>query len=97
VTELVLRKSNEEYAVVNIVPSSKRPEKERKKLFEYRHTLRSFDEIPTLIKGAKVAMGLDPHGTEFSVDILRIEVSGPSRPHFIAVDLHGLIHAKNDE
>lgn len=61
VTELVPRKRNEEYAVVNIVPSSKRPEKEGEKFFEYRHILPSFDEIPTLIKGAKVSMGLNPH------------------------------------
>lgn len=41
-------------------------------------------------------MGLDKPGSGFSSDILRIEISGPTRPHLIVVDLTGLIYAKND-
>lgn len=96
-TELVLRKNPEEFAVVNIVPDSKRSEKDRQKLSEFQRTILRFDDLPGLIEAAKVAMGLDANGSGFSADILRIEVSGPKRPHLTVVDLPGLIHAKNDD
>ena len=42
-------------------------------------------------------MGLDKAGSGFSSDVLRIEISGPTRPHLTIVDLPGLIHGKNDD
>ncbi|CZS92502.1 related to interferon-induced GTP-binding protein Mx [Rhynchosporium agropyri] len=60
------------------------------------YTLESFEELPALIEAAKVVLGLDKPGSGFSSDILRIEISGPTRPHLTIVDLPGLIHAKND-
>ena len=94
---MVLRKNSEEAAVVSIVPSSKRSEDERKTLSKFEHTLHRFDELPGLVEDAKLAMGLDPSGSGFSADVLRVEISGPTRPHLTVVDLPGLIHAKNDD
>ncbi|KAF7949092.1 hypothetical protein EAE96_008263 [Botrytis aclada] len=95
-TELVLRKSSVESVVVNIVPSQKRSQKESQELAGFQYTLQSFDKLPELIESAKIALGLDKPGSGFSSDILRIEISGPKRPHLTVVDLPGLIHAKND-
>ncbi|KAH9205431.1 P-loop containing nucleoside triphosphate hydrolase protein [Leptodontidium sp. 2 PMI_412] len=96
-TELVLRKSSVESVVVNIVPSQQRSKKESQELASFQYTLQSFDELPELIESAKIVLGLDKPGSGFSSDILRIEISGPTRPHLTVVDLPGLIHAKNDD
>jgi GTPase SAR1 family protein len=95
-TELVLRKSSTESVVVNIVPSQQRSKTESQELANFQYTLESFEELPALIESAKVVLGLDKPGSGFSSDILRIEISGPTRPHLTVVDLPGLIHAKND-
>lgn len=96
-TELVLRKSSAESVAINIVPSQQRSKNEMQDLASFQHTLESLDELPALIESAKAALGLDVAGSGFSSDILRIEISGPTRPHLTVVDLPGLIHAKNDD
>ncbi|CAI7647550.1 unnamed protein product [Penicillium viridicatum] len=45
------------------------------------------------MENAKAAMGISTHGKAFSND-LRVEVSGPDRPHLTIVDLPGLIHSE---
>jgi hypothetical protein len=77
---------------VNIIPCSKRLEKERQKLSEFHHTLQRFDELPALIEDSKLAMGLDLNGSGFPADILRIEISGPTRPHLTVVGLPNFEH-----
>jgi hypothetical protein len=49
---------------------------------------------PNLIENAKAVMGISTHGRAFSNDILRVEISGPDRPHLTIVDLPGLIHSE---
>ncbi|TGO89303.1 hypothetical protein BPOR_0115g00080 [Botrytis porri] len=88
-TELVLRKSSVESVV--------RSQKESQRLAGFQYTLQSFDKLPELIEYAKITLGLDKPGSGFSSYILRIEISGPTRPHLTVVDLPGLIHAKNDD
>jgi hypothetical protein len=44
---------------------------------------------------AKAAMGLDTQNRAFALDVLRVELSGPSRPHLTLVDLPGLFQASN--
>lgn len=85
-TELVLRKSLTESVVVNIVPSQQRSKKESQELANFQYTLESFEELPALIESAKVILGLDKPGSGFSSDILRIEISGPTRPHLSVVE-----------
>ncbi|KAJ4208719.1 hypothetical protein NW767_001829 [Fusarium falciforme] len=93
-TELVLRKTAQHSVNVRIVPHHSRPESERKTLAGFQETLDAFDELPKLINSAKAAMGITTQGKAFSNDILRIEISGPDRPHLTIVDLPGLIHSE---
>lgn len=96
-TELVLRKSPTDSVFVKIVPSQQRSRKESEELSNFQYTLQSFEELPQLTELARAVMGLDKAGSGFSSDILRIEISGPTRPHLTVIDLPGLIHGKNDD
>ncbi|KAK3290544.1 P-loop containing nucleoside triphosphate hydrolase protein [Chaetomium fimeti] len=93
-TELVLRKTPHIGARVSIVPHESRPEDERKALLAFREELHGFEDLPDLIEKAKAEMGITTHGKAFAKDILRIEVTGPDRPHLTIVDLPGLIHSE---
>jgi GTP-binding protein EngB required for normal cell division len=91
-TELVLRKTSQIGVSVSIVPQSR--ESEQLALSSFHEKLDGFEGLPALIEKAKVAMGIFTHGRAFSKDILRVEVSGPDRPHLTIVDLPGLIHSE---
>lgn len=94
-TEVILRRTSVVTASVAIVPSQTRSESERAKLLGFRETIVSFKDFPSLVERAKAAMGVSMAGNAFSNDILRVEVSGPDRPHLTIVDLPGLIHSEN--
>ncbi|KAI9767367.1 MAG: hypothetical protein M1840_005777 [Geoglossum simile] len=96
-TELILRKSRTSSTSVSIVPSRDRPEPEYQKLYGFSEKLESLDDLPTLIDRAKIARGLSDTGSAFSKDVLRVEVSGPAKPHLTIVDLPGLIHSENKQ
>jgi GTPase SAR1 family protein len=96
-TELILRKSRTSSTSVSIVPSRDRPEPEYQKLCGFSEKLESLDDLPTLIDRAKIAMGVSDTGSAFSKDVLRVEVSGPAKPHLTIVDLPGLIHSENKQ
>ena len=93
-TELVLRKTQHIGVSVSIVPHHSRSETEQLSLGSFHEKLDGFDGLPVLVENAKAAMGISTHGKAFSKDILRIEVSGPDRPHLTIVDLPGLIHSE---
>ncbi|KAF5007081.1 hypothetical protein FDECE_6585 [Fusarium decemcellulare] len=93
-TELVLRKTDETAVHVSIVPHHSRSKSEKATLRGFQEKLETFDELPDLIERAKAAMGITTLGKAFSNDLLRIEVSGPDRPHLTIVDLPGLIHSE---
>lgn len=96
-TELVLRQSHDIGVRVTIVPHHSRSEAERESLGSFCEELDGFDGLPQLIDNAKAAMGITTHGKAFSNDILRVEVSGPDRPHLTIVDLPGLIHSETKQ
>lgn len=96
-TELVLRKSSQEGVRVSIVPHQSRSESEQQSLGSFSEHLDSFEGLATLIENAKAAMGISTHGKAFSNDLLRVEVSGPDRPHLTIVDLPGLIHSETKQ
>ncbi|CZR52530.1 related to vacuolar sorting protein VPS1, dynamin, and related proteins [Phialocephala subalpina] len=96
-TELVLRKTSHIGVTVSIVPHQSRSEAEQLALGSFHEKLDGFDELPTLIENAKAAMAISTHGRAFSKDLLRIEVSGPDRPHLTIVDLPGLIHSETKQ
>ncbi|KAH8656617.1 P-loop containing nucleoside triphosphate hydrolase protein [Tricladium varicosporioides] len=96
-TELVLRKTSQISIKVSIVPHESRSESEKLSLGDFREKLDSFDELPTLIENAKEALAISTQGRAFSKDLLRVEVSGPDRPHLTIVDLPGLIHSETKQ
>lgn len=96
-TELILRKTPNVGVSVSIVPDHSRSEVERASLSSFRETLDGFDALPELIDKAKTAMAIGSFGRAFSKDLLRIEVSGPDRPHLTIVDLPGLIHSETKQ
>ncbi|KAH6632477.1 P-loop containing nucleoside triphosphate hydrolase protein [Chaetomium tenue] len=92
-TELVLRRTPTISASVSIVPHDSRSESEQLSLRGFRERLDGFAGLPRLVESAKLAMGITTHGKAFAKDILRIEITGPDRPHLTIVDLPGLIHS----
>ena len=96
-TELVLRKTSHISVSVSIVPHQSRSESEQLSLSSFHETLDGFEGLQTLIENAKAAMGISTHGRAFSKDLLRVEVSGPDRPHLTIVDLPGLIHSETKQ
>jgi len=94
-TEVILRRAHDVNVVISIVPSQTRPEAECKKLLSFRETLDNLQEFPSLVDKANDMMGISATGNAFSNDVLRVEVSGPDRPHLTIVDLPGLIHSEN--
>lgn len=95
-TELILRKSKHVGVSVSIVPHQSRNEAERESLGNFRESLDGFGALPDLIEKAKTAMAIGPFGA-FARDLLRIEISGPDRPHLTIVDLPGLIHSETKQ
>jgi GTPase SAR1 family protein len=93
-TELVLRKNSQVGVRVSIVPHQSRSEAEQRSLSSFCEQLDGFDGLAGLVENAKAAMGISTHGKAFSNDLLRVEVSGPDRPHLTIVDLPGLIHSE---
>ncbi|KAF1732556.1 Interferon-induced GTP-binding protein Mx [Beauveria bassiana] len=91
-TELILRRTKSASIVISIVPHHARSEIMKAALHAFHAELTDFNELPSLIEQAKNAMDMQ-HA--FSNDILRIEISGPDRPHLTIVDLPGLIHSEN--
>ncbi|KAI9778547.1 MAG: hypothetical protein M1816_004023 [Peltula sp. TS41687] len=96
-TELVLRKTSQMGVSVSIVPHQARTESEQLALSSFHEELEGFEGLPNLIENAKAAMGISTHGKAFSKDLLRVEVSGPDRPHLTIVDLPGLIHSETKQ
>jgi len=96
-TELVLRRAQHIGVSVCIVPHESRSESECKALRGFQENLKGFDDLPNVIESAKSAMGISTHGKAFSQDILRVEITGPDRPHLTIVDLPGLIHSETKQ
>ncbi|OTB00476.1 hypothetical protein M426DRAFT_324256 [Hypoxylon sp. CI-4A] len=91
-TELILRRSTDTGVTISIIPESKKSTKDG--LQKFREELDGFEGFPELIEKAKVAMGISASGKAFSKDRLRVEISGPDRPHLTIIDMPGLIHSE---
>lgn len=96
-TELVLRKTSQSGVSVSTVPHQNRSKSERLALSSFHENLEGFEGFPTLIDKAKAAIGISTYGKAFSKDLLRIEVTGPDRPHLTILDLPGLIHSETKQ
>ena len=98
-TEVILRRAPAFGIAVSIVPHQDRTEESRKQILGFRETLKSVQDLTALFKKAKAVMGIQDadkaSSSAFSNDILRLEISGPEKPHLTIVDLPGLIHTAN--
>jgi hypothetical protein len=93
-TELILRKTTEIRVRISIIPDVSQSETEARAPSSFHEKMNSFEELPQLIEKAQEAMAISTVGKAFSKDLLRIEISGPDRPHLTIVDLPGLIHSE---
>lgn len=92
-TELILRRSTESHIRISISPGHDRSDDMKAKLSAFAWSQGGFD-LEKVVEQAKDLMGLNASsGDNFSSDILRIEMSGPSQPHLTIVDLPGLFLA----
>ncbi|KAI3321397.1 dynamin family protein [Xylariaceae sp. AK1471] len=96
-TELVLRRTARIGVTVSIVPHSSLGLSEQSRLAGFHEKLDSFEGFPALVEKAKAAMGISTHGKAFAKDLLRVEITGPNRPHLTIVDLPGLIHSETKQ
>ena len=95
-TEVILRKAPNSCVSVSIVPSEDRSEVDSNRLRGFSETLEDLAQFASLVDNAKNAMGIAATNA-FSNDILRVEVSGPERPHLTIVDLPGLVHSETKD
>ncbi|RFU75849.1 dynamin family [Trichoderma arundinaceum] len=93
-TELILRKTENTAVKVSIIPHQPNKKDKKDATSDFHEQLDSLQELPELIENAKACMGIKTLGKAFSNDLLRIEISGPDRPHLTIVDLPGLIHSE---
>jgi GTPase SAR1 family protein len=94
-TEVVLRRTSDEQVSVTITPGPGREQNEAQKLQQFNMTLTDLKILGEVLEEAKTAMGVVEGGSAFTDDVLRIDISGPDRPHLTIVDLPGLIHSHN--
>jgi len=94
-TEVILRKAATVSVSIRIVPSQTRSEAECSRLVQFSETLEDLKDFPNIVEKAKTVMGISATTSAFSNDVLRVEISGPTRPSFTIVDLPGLIHSEN--
>jgi GTPase SAR1 family protein len=94
-TEVVLRRTSTPQVSVTITPGPGRDTNEAQKLQQFNMTLTNLEVFGEVLENAKMAMGVTDGGIAFTDDVLRIDISGPDRPHITIVDLPGLIHSHN--
>lgn len=94
-TEVILRKASAISISVHIIPSKTRTPEEEARLKDFGETLQDLERFAPLVDKAKDVMGISDTTGAFSNDVLRVEISGPDRPHLTIVDLPGLIHSEN--
>ncbi|KAL7819162.1 P-loop containing nucleoside triphosphate hydrolase protein [Trichoderma aethiopicum] len=93
-TELILRTAPHTSVKVSIIPHHPLKRDKKSPPTDFHEQLDSVQQLPELIENAKAYMGIKTLGKAFSNDVLRIEISGPDRPHLTIVDLPGLIHSE---
>lgn len=102
-TEIILRHdSKEQRAVATIIPHASRTIEDKTRLSAFRHQIREFTELPSIIEAAATLMGIRGHSADsdapaFSADVLRLELVGRTGLHLTVVDLPGLISVSDVE
>lgn len=97
-TELILRRNPTSGIKVCIIPSADRSDADKTRLSAFSRTPTDMN-MGEIVEAAKEVMGLNKFTNpgNFSKDILRVEISGPTQPHLTMVDLPGLFVAGNKD
>ncbi|KAI8958841.1 dynamin family protein [Daldinia sp. FL1419] len=93
-TELVLRRAADTGVTVSIIPDDPLKSPGKNGADKFHQELEGFEGFPDLVEKAKVAMGISASEKSFSKDRLRVEITGPDRPHLTIIDMPGLIHTE---
>ncbi|KAL9042759.1 MAG: hypothetical protein Q9214_003689 [Letrouitia sp. 1 TL-2023] len=101
-TEVILRREPAFNVQISIVPSLSRSDVSRDKISKFEEKLEKMQDLPSLVEKATLAMAASDSASNtttpaFFEDVLRLEISGPNRPHLTIVDLPGLIHSANKQ
>ncbi|KAK3675827.1 hypothetical protein LTR78_004468 [Recurvomyces mirabilis] len=94
-TEIILRRAQDECVSVSLRPGPSRglDAQERIKAFKPNFEVTGARHVKEVIKAALDHLtDFEPHGSVWS-DVLRIELSGPTKEHLTLVDVPGLIQA----
>ena len=96
-TEVILRQGSTAGAAVSILPSQDASGADRSRLLAFKESLQGLDDFPDLVERAKSEMGTSATGRAFSKNVLRVEITGPTKPKLTVVDLPGLIHSDSKQ
>lgn len=96
-TELILRRGPDSGVTVSIHPDEERSEEDKRHMRDFRSRTVSLSDFKDIITDAERIIGVGNGPIQFSKDVLRVEVSGPTQPHLTMVDLPGLYHAPDDD
>ncbi|UKZ82587.1 hypothetical protein TrVFT333_010379 [Trichoderma virens FT-333] len=96
-TEIVCRREPTESVVVSIIPHNPSPERE-KLIKDFRRSTDMIlsDDFPNIFEEAAKVMGIklsedDGEGcSAFSLDVLKVEISGPDALHLTVIDVPGM-------
>lgn len=93
--EVAFRRSAEVSACVRIRPGSNASPEHKHKLRTFARPYNWIENVPALLEEARLLMGLDERNG-YSLDVLQLEISGPSLPDLTAVDLPGILDSDDD-
>ncbi|PTB64774.1 hypothetical protein BBK36DRAFT_1170455 [Trichoderma citrinoviride] len=96
-TEIVCRREPTESVVVSIIPHNPSPEREKLVRGFRRSTDKIVsDDFPKIFEDAAKVMGIklsendSGGGSAFSLDVLKVEISGPNADHLTVIDVPGM-------
>ncbi|KAK3324635.1 P-loop containing nucleoside triphosphate hydrolase protein [Cercophora scortea] len=98
-TQITLRRNPVKSTIISITPRSNADQALAERLRGFHRELEDFDgkTLASIIEEANMVMGIRSGPTKddsslpmFSDDILKIEISGPEKPHLTVIDVPGL-------
>ncbi|KAK4218541.1 P-loop containing nucleoside triphosphate hydrolase protein [Rhypophila decipiens] len=104
-TQITLRRNPVESIVMSITPSTDATQETRDRIRVFHRQPDSFQatSLAAVIQEANKVMGIRPGDREndlslpmFSNDILKVEISGPDKPHLTVIDVPGLFQVTDE-
>lgn len=102
-TEIILRRGVSNSLRIKVIPDPLRSVDDQKAIKEFRETITSFEQLPSVMEKARELMGIENsregnnNRKAFARDVLSVEIEGPDRPQLTVVDLPGIIQAKTKD